>query len=77
LVAGVVDSGVPGVSVERSGQAESSVGFFQPSGVTTVDSVDLASGRVALVFGLLGAKGSFGIKDTANTLLPELLEPSQ
>jgi hypothetical protein len=77
LVAGIVESGVPAVSVERSGAAESAVGFFQPSGVTTVDSVDLTSGRVALVFGLLGAKGSFGIKDTANTLLPELLEPSQ
>jgi Copper transport outer membrane protein, MctB len=77
LVAGIVESGVPAVSVERSGAAESAVGFFQPSGVTTVDSVDLTSGRVALVFGLLGAKGSYGIKDTANTLLPELLEPSR
>ena len=77
LVTGVVDSGVPAVSVERSGAAESSVGFFAPFGVTTVDSVDLTSGRVALVFGLLGAKGSFGIKSTANSLLPELLEPSQ
>jgi Copper transport outer membrane protein, MctB len=77
LVAGIAESGVPAVSVERSGAAESAVGFFQPSGVTTVDSVDLTSGRVALVFGLLGAKGSFGIKDTANTLLPELLQPSR
>jgi hypothetical protein len=77
LTSGVVDSGVPAVSVERSGAAESSVGFFAPLGVTTVDSVDLTSGRVALIFGLLGAKGSFGIKSTANSLLPELLEPSE
>jgi len=77
LVRGVVESGVPAVSVERSGAAESSVGFFAPLGATTVDSVDLTSGKVALVFGLLGAKGSFGIKSTANSLLPELLEPSQ
>jgi hypothetical protein len=77
LVTGVVDSGVPPVSVERSGATDSSVGFLSPFGVTTVDSVDLTSGRVSLVFGLLGAKGSFGIKSTANSLLPELLEPSQ
>jgi Copper transport outer membrane protein, MctB len=77
LTTGVVESGVPAVSVERSGAAESSVGFFAPLAVTTVDSVDLTSGRVALVFGLLGAKGSFGIKSTANSLLPELLEPSE
>jgi hypothetical protein len=63
--------------VERSGAAESQVGFFAPFGVTTVDSVDLTSGQVALVFGLLGAKGNYGIKSTANSLLPELLEPSQ
>lgn len=77
LVNGVANSGAPAVSVERSGAAESSVGFFAPFGVTTVDSVDLTSGRVALIFGLLGAKGSFGIKSTANSLLPELLEPSE
>jgi hypothetical protein len=77
MVAGLADSGAPVVAVERSNVADSSVGFFQPFGVTTVDSVDLTSGRVALVFGLLGAKGSFGIKDTANSLLPELLEPSR
>jgi hypothetical protein len=77
IVGGIVDSEVPAVSVERSNAPESSVGFFQPSGVTTVDSVDLTSGRVALIFGLLGAKGSFGIKDSANSLLPELLEPSR
>ncbi|MGH2956234.1 MAG: copper transporter [Solirubrobacterales bacterium] len=77
LVGGVADSGEPAVAVERSGVEESSIGFFQPFGVTTVDSADLTSGKVALVFGLLGAKGSFGIKDTANSLLPELLVPSQ
>jgi Copper transport outer membrane protein, MctB len=77
LVTGVAESGQSAVAVERSGVEESSIGFFQPFGVTTVDSADLTSGKVALVFGLLGAKGSFGIKDTANSLLPELLVPSQ
>jgi hypothetical protein len=76
MVTGVADSGKPAVAVERSGVADSSIPFFAPLDVATVDSVDLTSGQVALVFTLLGAEGSFGIKDTANSLLPELLEPS-
>lgn len=76
MTTGVADSGEPTVAVERSGVADSSIPFFAPLDVATVDSVDLTSGQVALVFTLLGAEGSFGIKDTANSLLPELLEPS-
>ncbi|MDP9228535.1 MAG: copper transporter, partial [Actinomycetota bacterium] len=75
LVQGVADSGVPVVAVERSSAGESSIPFFAPFEAATVDSVDLTSGRVALVFTLLGAEGDFGIKGTANSLLPELLEP--
>ena len=42
----------------------------------TVDNVDRVPGRVALVFALLGAQGSFGSKDTADQLLPDLLAPT-
>jgi Copper transport outer membrane protein, MctB len=76
LTTGVVDSGVTAVGVERSDASESSIGFFAPFEMATVDSVDLVSGRVALVFALLGADGAFGIKDSAGSLLPELLTPS-
>jgi hypothetical protein len=38
-----------------------------------VDSVDLTSGKVAMVFALLGAEGDFGVKETADRLLPDLL----
>ena len=77
IAAGVAGTGVPAVAVERSGVEESSIPFFAPLGVATVDSVDLTSGRTALVFALLGAEGNFGIKETANTLLPELLQPAR
>ena len=77
LVSGVADAGIPAVAVERSDVDDSSIPFFAPFDVATVDSIDLASGRLALVFALLGADGNFGIKETANTLLPELLEPAQ
>ena len=76
LVRGVAESGVTAVAVERSDASESAIPFFAPFGIATVDSVDLVSGKAALVFALLGADGSFGIKDSANSLLPELLSPS-
>lgn len=74
LIEGLADTEVATVAVERSDAAESAIPFFAPFDVATVDSVDLTSGRAALVFTLLGAEGSFGIKGTANALLPELLE---
>jgi hypothetical protein len=76
LIEGIADSGVTAVAVERSGVEESSIPFFSGFDVASVDSVDLTAGRVALVFTLLGAEGNFGIKGTANSLLPELLEPA-
>ena len=76
MVRGIAGSGVNAVAVERSDTEESSVPFFAPFDVATVDSVDLTSGQVAMVFALLGADGNFGIKSTAGSLLPELLVPA-
>ena len=48
----------------RRGRGErrrpSSISFFQEHDLSTVDDIDLASGKVATVFALLGAEGSFG-----------------
>jgi hypothetical protein len=76
LLEGIVDAGVPVVAVERSDTEDSSVATFDAADVSTADSVDLVSGRVAMVFVLLGAEGHFGIKDTADQLLPDILVPS-
>jgi hypothetical protein len=76
MVTGVAESGVTAVAIERSDVSESQVPFFEPFDVATVDNVDLTSGQVSLVFTLLGAEGSFGIKESADSLLPELLEPA-
>jgi hypothetical protein len=40
-----------------------------------VDSVDLVSGRVALVYALNGSEGNYGFKATADRLLPALRHP--
>jgi hypothetical protein len=67
---------VPVVGVERSDTDPSSIGFYGSSGLrATVDSIDLVSGRVALAYALDGAEGNYGVKPTADRLLPALGPP--
>lgn len=67
---------VPVVGVERSDADPTQIGFFNTAGTTaTVDSIDLISGRVALVYALNGSEGNYGIKPTADRLLPGLRHP--
>jgi hypothetical protein len=69
---GVSDS-LPLVGAERSDFSESSIEFLEPLTTATVDNVDQLPGRVALVYGLGCAQGDFGVKDTADSLMPDLL----
>jgi Copper transport outer membrane protein, MctB len=73
LLDGIHASDLPAVGVERSDADQSSVSLFDSHGLPTVDDLDLVSGRVAMVFALLGADGNFGVKGTADQLLPDLL----
>jgi hypothetical protein len=73
LIDGMRDAGATVVGVERSDADDSSIGFFEDQELSSVDSIDLRSGEVALVFALAGAEGSFGVKASADRLLPELL----
>ncbi len=78
LLAGLAGiSRLPVVGVERSDTDPSQIGFYKAHGVdATVDSVDLVSGRVALAYALRSARGDFGLKSTADRLLPALRRPS-
>jgi hypothetical protein len=73
LMAGITATRMPAVGVETSTAESSSVSFFQSNDLASVDDVDLTAGQLALVFALLGADGSFGVKGTADQLLPDLL----
>ena len=79
LEAGVVEglrrAGVTMVGAERSDSDPSSIGAFNEHELSSVDSVDLLAGRVALVLALDGAEGVYGTKETADRLLPELVPP--
>jgi hypothetical protein len=74
LVAGVRSLGVPVVGVEQRTADPSDVPFFVDRGISTVDSIDRVSGQVATVYALCGASGDFGVKETADALLPDLVD---
>ncbi|HEY3491904.1 MAG TPA: copper transporter, partial [Solirubrobacterales bacterium] len=73
LASGITATRVPAVGVETSTDETSNVPFFQSNGLASVDDVDLTAGQLAMVFALLGADGSFGVKGSADQLLPDLL----
>ena len=79
LEAGLLDglhrSGIPVVGVERTDTDPSSVGLFGAHGLSSVDDLDLTAGQVALAYALRGSAGSFGVKSTADRLLPALHGP--
>ncbi|HEX3172993.1 MAG TPA: copper transporter [Solirubrobacterales bacterium] len=77
LLSGIVTTRTPAVGVESSKDEQSSVSFFSGNDLSSVDDVDLVAGRLAAVFALLGAEGSFGVKGSADRLLPDLLAPHE
>jgi len=73
LMSGITATRIPAVGAETSSDDSSSISFFQANDLASVDDVDLTAGKLAMVFALLGAEGSFGVKGSADRLLPDLL----
>ena len=74
LYRGVARTGLPAVGVQVAAPEQSAIPAFARNGLSTVDSVDTGTGRLALVLVLAGAaRGHFGVEDTAtNGVLPPL-----
>jgi hypothetical protein len=70
LVDGLRKSARSAVGIEQTSTDPSQIPWYADRGLSSVDSVDLAGGRVALALALAGAEGSFGVKKTAQDLLP-------
>lgn len=70
LIDAAKDTDVEVVGVEKTGTDPSQVSWYADHGVTSVDDLDLVEGKTALVWALLGANGRFGVKDSAQRLLP-------
>jgi hypothetical protein len=75
LLSGITATRVPAVGVESTSTEPSSISFFQSTDLSSVDDIDNTAGEVALVFAIGGDEGSFGVKSTADRLLPDLLAP--
>jgi hypothetical protein len=77
LLGGVTATRTAGVGVEATDAEPSSISFFQSSDLASVDDIDQSAGKLATVLALLGAEGSFGVKGSAEQLLPDLLAPNR
>jgi Copper transport outer membrane protein, MctB len=75
LLKGITATRVPAVGVESTSTEPSSISFFGQNNLSSVDDIDTTAGEVALVATLRGAEGSFGVKSSADRLLPDLLAP--
>jgi hypothetical protein len=73
LMSGIAATRIPAVGIEATTTEPSSISFFQSNDLSSVDDIDLTAGQLAFVFAMLGAEGSFGVKGTADRLLPDLL----
>jgi hypothetical protein len=77
LLDGVTSTRTAAVGVEATDAEPSSISFFGANDLASVDNVDQTAGKLATVLALLGAEGSFGVKGSADQLLPDLLAPRQ
>lgn len=75
LMGALGDQPIPVVGAERTDKAESSIEFFGGDTSATIDNVNQLPGKVALVYSLDCAEGDYGVKETADGLLPDLLAP--
>jgi hypothetical protein len=73
LIGGATAAGVPAVGVELSGTEPSEISWYESQDISSVDDLDALAGRAALVFALTGSHGAYGIKPTADSLLPNVV----
>lgn len=73
LMAGIAAAKVPAVGVELTSSTPSQIPWFQSHDMASVDDLDTVAGRAAMIFALAGAHGSYGVKPTAESLLPHVV----
>jgi hypothetical protein len=70
LIAGMAAEGVPAVGVELSTTEPSQVPWYKAENLASVDDLETIAGRAALALALAGDHGTYGMKSTADALLP-------
>jgi hypothetical protein len=76
LLDGATAAGVPTVGVELSSTQPSQVPWYQAQNISSVDDLDAIAGQAALVYALTGSRGTYGVKPTADSLLPNVVGTS-
>lgn len=74
LISYFLEKGIKVAATEQSNVPYSSMSLYQTKNIPTVDNIDTAIGQVALIYALEGMPGHYGIKSTANNILPDLNE---
>lgn len=73
LVRGLRETAGRVIGAEASDADPSQVSWYADRDLTSVDAIDRIEGRAGLVLALAGAEGAFGIKDSADALLPDVV----
>lgn len=76
LAGGLSSGGIQVVGVELTDTQPSQIPWFGDRRLASVDCVDQVVGQAALVFALAGANGAYGVKDTAQALVPTAGAPA-
>jgi hypothetical protein len=73
LYSGLAGVDAPAVGIERTDERPSLAAVYRGRGLSSVDSVDAAVGRVALAVLLAGGEeGQYGVKATADDVVPPM-----
>lgn len=60
------------IGVESSTAMFSYMSYYQTRPIVTVDNIESIPGQISLVYSLLGETGHFGVKKTAEKIMPDL-----
>ena len=70
LIREVKKLSLPVIGVETTNAANSYVEFYKKEKLSTIDNVDSIIGQTSLVLVINGKEGHYGLKESANSLMP-------
>jgi hypothetical protein len=73
LIDGVAAVGAQAVGVEMSNTEPSQVPWYESQEISSIDDLDAPAGQAALIYALTGSHGAYGMKSTADSLLPNVV----
>jgi len=71
LIDAIKKCNIPVVGVEESGCENSFISQYRAAGISSVDNIDCIIGQYSLIKVLQGCVGHYGVKDTADAIIPD------